>query len=157
MEEQAVRKKAIALVAVGVFLSLPIALAVVAGWDIWGEYRDRRAEEAAYNQALREAAERAADVVMPVPSLTDDVITLDVPADKFEPELQRIVRLAHGIGGSAASWNDGETVRIVANVPTTAAELFRDAVNSNVLSMTTAGDSEMKTVVQIVLRPVAKP
>jgi len=153
MEEKAVKKKTIALVAVGVFLSLPIALAVVGGWDIWGEYRARRAEETAYNQALREAAERAADVVMPVPSLTDDVITLDVPADKFEPELQRIVRLAHGIGGSAASWNDGETVRIVANVPTTAAELFRDAVNSNVLSMTAAGDSEMKTVVQIVLRP----
>jgi hypothetical protein len=41
----------------------------------------------------------------------------------------------------------------VANVPSTALELFRDAVNSNVVSMTAAGDSPSKTVVQILLKP----
>lgn len=134
-------------------LAVPLALLAGGAWNVWKDYRARSAMQTAYHEALRDAAERAADVVMPVPTLSDDVMRLDVPADKFESELQRIVRLAHGIGGSAASWNDGETVRIIANVPTTAAELFRDAVNSNVLSMTAAGDSEMKTVVQIELRP----
>lgn len=134
-------------------LAVPIGLLAAGAWSMWTDYRERRKMEAAYSEALRESAERAADMVMPVPTLTDEAIVLKVPADKFEPELQRIVRLAHGIGGSAASWNDGETVRIVANVPSTAAELFRDAVNSNVVSMTAAGDAGMKSVVQIVLRP----
>ena len=152
------RRKTLVMVAVvAAALAVPLALLAGGAWGMWKDYRARSAMQTAYNEALRDAAERAADVVMPVPTLTDDVILLDVPADKFEPELQRIVRLAHGIGGSAASWNDGETVRIIANVPITAAELFRDAVNSNVLSMTAAGDSGMKTVVQIVLRPVGKP
>ena len=123
---------------------------------MWQDYRDKSEMQTAYSEALRESLERAADVAMPVPTLTDDVITLEVPSDKFEPELQRVVRLAHGIGGSASSWNDGETVRIVASVPATSADVFRQAVQSNVLSMAAAGESDTMTVVQILLRPVTK-
>lgn len=134
-------------------ISLPVALLAGGAWSMWKDHRARNAMQAAYSEALRESAERAADVVMPVPTLTDQAIELSVPPDKLESELQRVIRLAHGIGGSAASWNDGRSVRIVANVPSTALELFRDAVKSNVVSMTAAGDSQSKTVVQILLKP----
>lgn len=151
------RKKTIRMaLIVAVALALPLALAVVGGWRMWSDYRARSEMQTAYNEALKQSLERAADVAMPVPTLTDDVVALDVPADKFETELQRVVRLAHGIGGSASSWNDGTTVRIVASVPSTSASIFRDAVKSNVVSMAAAGESDSMTIVQIVLRPVAK-
>ena len=140
-------------VVVAAALAVPIGLLAAGAWGMWKDYRERRTMQAAYSEALREAAERAADTVMPVPTLSEDVIELSVPADKLEPELQRVVRLAHGIGGSAASWNDGQSVRIVANVPATAAEIFRDAVRSSVVSMTAAGDDQSKTVVQVLLKP----
>ena len=156
--EPASRQKMIRMAVVAALaLALPLALAIVGGWRMWTDYRARGEMQAAYSEALRESLERAADVAMPVPTLTDEVINLAVPADKFEPELQRVVRLAHGMGGSASSWNDGETVRIVASVPATSADLFRQAVQSNVVSMAAAGESDTMTVVQIVLRPVASP
>ncbi len=124
---------------------------------MWQDYRARSEMQAAYSEALQESLERAADVAMPVPTLTEDVITLEVPADRFETELQRLVRLAHGIGGSASSWNDGETLRIVASVPSTSADLYRQAVESNIVSMAAAGESDSMTVVQILLRPVTGP
>ena len=90
---------------------------------------------------------------MPVPTLTDEAIDLRMPAGSLESELQRVVRLAHGVGGGASSYNDGETVRIVANVPKSSADLFRQAVKGNVLNLTAAGESESMTIIQIVLRP----
>jgi acylphosphatase len=152
--DPATRKKMIFTAAVVLAaISLPVALLAGGAWSMWKDYRARNVMQAAYSEALRESAERAADVVMPVPTLTDQAIELSVPPGQLESELQRVIRLAHGIGGSAASWNDGRSVRIVANVPSTALELFRDAVNSNVVSMTAAGDSPSKTVVQILLKP----
>lgn len=153
MEPGARRKMIVTVAVVLAALSVPVALLAGGAWGMWKDYRARGAMQAAYSEALRESAERAADTVLPVPTLTDDAIEVRVPAGQLEPELQRIIRLAHGIGGSAASWNDGRSVRIVANVPSSASELFRDAVNSNVVSMTAAGDSRTKTVVQILLRP----
>lgn len=148
------RKKIVRMaVIVAAALVLPLALAVVGGWRMWKDYRARSEMQAAYSEALRESLERAADVAMPVPTLTDEVIELRAPAGSFEAELQRVVRLAHGIGGGASSYNDGETVRIVANVPKSSAQLFRQAVNSKVLSLAAAGESETMTIVQIVLRP----
>ena len=140
-------------VIVAAALVLPLALALVGGWRMWKDHRARSAMQEAYSEALRESAERAADTVLPVPTLTDGAIEMTVPAANFESELQRVIRLAHGLGGSAASWNDGRSVRIVANVPSTAEALFRDAVESKVVSMTAAGDSRSKTVVQILLKP----
>jgi acylphosphatase len=153
MEPGTRRKMIITAAVVLAAISLPVALLAGGAWSMWKDHRARNAMQAAYSEALRESAERAADVVMPVPTLTDQAIELSVPPDKLESELQRVIRLAHGIGGSAASWNDGRSVRIVANVPSTALELFRDAVKSNVVSMTAAGDSQSKTVVQILLKP----
>ena len=153
MEPGTRRKMIITAAVVLAAVSLPVALLAGGAWSMWKDYRERNAMQAAYSEALRESAERAADVVMPVPTLTDQAIELSVPPGRLESELQRVIRLAHGIGGSAASWNDGRSVRIVANVPSTALQLFRDAVNSNVVSMTAAGDSQSKTVVQILLKP----
>ncbi|MEX1111675.1 MAG: hypothetical protein WEB31_07730 [Chthoniobacterales bacterium] len=147
------RKMIITAAVVLAAISLPVALLAGGAWSMWKDYRARTTMQAVYSEALRESAERAADVVMPVPTLTDNAIELSVPPAKLESELQRVIRLAHGIGGSAASWNDGRSVRIVANIPSTALELFRGAVNSNVVSMTAAGDSQSKTVVQILLKP----
>ena len=148
------RKKTIRMaIIVAAALALPLALAVVGGLRMWKDYRARTEMQAAYSVALKESLERAADVAMPVPTLTDEVIEVRMPASVLEAELQRVVRLAHGVGGGASSYNDGETVRIVANVPKSSESLFRQAVNSNVLSLTAAGESESMTIVQIVLRP----
>jgi hypothetical protein len=156
--DNVVRKKIVRMaLIVAAALALPMALAVFGGWRMWQDYRARSELQAAYSEALQESLERAADVVMPVPTLTGEVITREVPAGQFEPELQRVVRLADGVGGSASSWNDGETVRIVASVPATSAELYRQAVEGNVMSMAAAGESETMTVVQILLRPVTGP
>lgn len=154
MDPVARRKTVRMAVIVAGALLLPLALAVVGGWRIWKDYRARSEMQAAYSEALQKSLERAADVAMPVPTLTEEVITREVSAEEFESELQRVVRLAHGIGGSASSWNDGETVRIVASVPATSADLYRQAVEGRVMSMAAAGESDTMTVVQILLRPV---
>jgi len=153
MDSLAGKKTVRMVIIVAAALVLPLALAVVGGLRMWKDYRARSEMQAAYSEALKESLERAADVVMPVPTLTDEVIELRVPVRSLESELQRVVRLAHGIGGGASSYNDGETVRIVANVPKSSENLFRQAVNSNVVSLTAAGESEPMTIVQIVLRP----
>lgn len=148
------RKKTIRMaIIVAAALVLPLALAVVGGLRMWKDYRARSEMQAAYSEALKASLERAADVAMPVPTLTDEAIDLRMPASSLESELQRVVRLAHGVGGGASSYNDGETVRIVANVPKSSADLFRQAVKGNVLSLTAAGESESMTIIQIVLRP----
>ena len=107
MEPGTRRKMIITAAVVLAAISLPVALLAGGAWSMWKDYRARNAMQAAYSEALRESAERAADVVMPVPTLTDQAIELSVPPGRLESELQRIIRLAHGIGGSAASWNDG--------------------------------------------------
>lgn len=138
-------------------LALPLALAAAGGWSIWKDWRARKDMESAHREALQAALERAADVAMPVPSLTGDEVIRDIPMADFERELQRVVRLAKGVGGSAASWNDGESVRIVANVPQSAEGLFRDSLERGVFDIAAAGESKMLTVVQIVLRPAEPP
>ncbi|MFZ4484116.1 MAG: hypothetical protein ACOYOL_09080 [Chthoniobacterales bacterium] len=147
------------MLAVGVALILPVAL-VVAGFTVM--FRASRpappSPDPAQTEALRAAIERAANVVMPVPTLTDEVVALDCPAESFEKEVQRVVRLARGVGGSASSWNDGQTVRLVVNVPASVAEVFREAVRRGVYDIAAAGEEKTMKVIQVVLRPVeARP
>jgi hypothetical protein len=99
--------------------------------------------------------ERAADVVMPVPTLSGDVVELDCPPGAFEKELQRVVRLARGVGGTASAWNDGASVRITANVPPPAEKLFRESVSRGVYDIAAAGEAKPGAIVQVVLRPSA--
>lgn len=153
VEQQSFKKKAIALAAVAVFLSLPIALAVVGGWGVWKERQARKVQEVEFNEALRESLERAADVVFPVPTLGADALTVQCTPADFEKELQRVVRLAEGVGGSASSWNDGDSVRIIANVPGSAETLFRESVTRGVYDLNTAGDGGAMTVVEVLIKP----
>ncbi len=157
METAASRKLLIAIVVILAALALPLALVVTGGWKMWTEYREQGRLEVEHKEALKASLERAADVAMPVPHLSEEVIVRDVLISEFEPELQRVVRLANGVGGSAASWNDGETVRIVANVPKTAEGLFREALERGVYDIASAGESKPLTIVQVVLRPVEPP
>jgi len=154
MEAKAVKRKAIALVAVGVFLSLPLALAVVGGWGIWQDRKAQQVAQTEFNEALRQSLERAADVALPAPTLSDGALVLECPMDQFEAELQRLVRLAKGVGGSASSWNDGESVRVVASVPGSAETLFREAVERGVYDLNAAGETGPKVVVEVLLKPV---
>lgn len=153
VEQQSFKKKAIALAAVAVFLSLPIALAVVGGWGVWKERQARKVQEVEFNEALRQSLERAADVVFPVPTLAADAVTVQCTPADFEKELQRVVRLAEGVGGSASSWNDGNSVRIIANVPGGAETLFRESVTRGVYDLNAAGDSGPMTVVEVLIKP----
>jgi hypothetical protein len=78
-----------------------------------------------------------------------------LPLEKFEDELQRVVRLAAGVGGTASSWNDGETVRVVANVPSSAEVLFRESVERGVYDLNAAGESGTMVMVEVLLQPAA--
>jgi hypothetical protein len=152
------RKKLLIVTAVVMAaLALPLALAATGGWSMWKDWRDRKEMESAHRDAMQAALERAADVAMPVPRLTGEEVYRDIPVAEFEQELQRIVRLANGVGGSSASWNDGKSVRIVANVPQTAEDLFRQSLERGVYDIAAAGESKLMTVVQVVLRPVEPP
>lgn len=153
MDQKSVKKKVIALLAVAVFLSLPIALAVVGGWGLWKEREARKVQEAEFSDALRQSLERAADVVFPVPTLGADAVKVQCKPQDFETEVQRVVRLAEGIGGSASSWNDGDSVRIIANVPGSAETLFRESVTRGVYDLNAAGDSGPMTVVEVLIQP----
>ncbi len=153
VEHQPVKKKAVALVAVAVFLSLPIALAMVGGWGLWKERQARKVQEAEFSEALRQSLERAADVVFPVPTLGADAVNVQCSPKNFEKEVQRVVRLAEGVGGSASSWNDGDSVRILANVPGSAETLFRESVTRGVYDLNAAGDSGPMAVVEVLIEP----
>ena len=144
------RKKLFVVLIVCAALIDPIALAAVGGWRM---SKARQAADAEFADALRLSLERAANVVLPSPTLSDDAVVLSCPADDFEAELQRVVRLAKGLGGSASSWNDGTSVRVVANVPANSATLFRDAVKRGVFDIAGAGDSGPMEVVEVLLRP----
>jgi hypothetical protein len=115
-------------------------------------WKARQLADAQFAEALRISLERAANVVLPSPTLGADAVVLNCPADKFEAEVQRVVRLANGLGGSASSWNDGTSIRIVANIPSNSVDLFRDAVTRGVFDIAGAGQSGPMTVVEVLLR-----
>ena len=150
------RRKRLAVIAGVVLLALvlPVALAVVGGWGMWKERQVRREAEAEFGEALRQSLERAADVVLPAPTLGEGAMVVECPMDKFQAELQRIVRLAKGVGGSASSWNDGASVRIVASVPGSAETLFRESVERGVYDLNAAGEAGPRAVVEVLIRPV---
>ena len=72
------------------------------------------------------------------------------------PHHRSIRPVARGLGGTASSWNDGEQVRILANVPTSAEELFRHAITNGVYDLNSATESKTLVVVEVVLRPKSK-
>lgn len=153
MDHPTVKKTTMAFVAVLAFLALPVALAVVGGWDMWKERRARREQETEFNEALRRSLERAADVVLPSPTLGADALEVQVPPDRLDAEVRRVIRLAEGVGGSASSWNDGRSTRVVANVPGRAEALFRESVTRGVYDLASAGDSGPMTVVEVLVEP----
>ena len=144
------------LIAAGVVLfalALPAALVLTGGLKMW---RETRAPAMAPEQAsaLREAAERAVDAALPVPTLSADAIEMQCAPENIEAEVQRVVRLAAGVGGAASSWNDGQTLRIIAKVPEDAEAIFRDAVNRGIYDMKVAQGSRETTVVEVLIKPV---
>ena len=138
---------AVALVA----LSLPLALAVVGGVKIWQEMRSGPQAEPD-TSALQEAAERAAEAVLPVPTLAADAETLECAPDRIEAEVQRVVRLADGVGGVASSWNDGESIRIIAKVPADAESIYRDAVKKGIYDLQIAKTTTQTTIVEVLIK-----
>ncbi len=142
----------IAAAVAAVALALPLALAVIGGTKIWQETRSRPQAESD-TSALREAAERAAEAALPVPTLAADAETLECSPDKIEAEVQRVVRLATGVGGVASSWNDGQTIRIIAKVPTDAESIYRDAVKKGLYDMQIAQTTTQTTIVEVLIKP----
>ena len=154
MNDERTKKRLLTVGVVLLALVLPVALAAFGGWSLWQERKARQAAQVEFNEALRQSLERAAEVVLPVPTLGEGALVVEYPTDKFEAELQRVVRLAKGVGGTASSWNDGETVRIVANVTRSAETMFRESVERWVYDLKAAGDTGAMTVVEVLLRPV---
>lgn len=140
---------------VALALVLPATLAVVGGREIWRESRQPRLTPE-HAEALREAAERAADAALPAPTLGADAVVVECPSDQIEAQVQRVVRLSSGVGGAASSWNDGETIRIVAKIPADAETIFRDAVSRGIYDMKIAQGSEQTSIVEVLIKPVEK-
>jgi len=144
----------IAAAVVAVALALPLVLAVVGGMKLWEETRSRP-EAAPDTSGLREAAERAAEAALPAPTVASDAEILRCPPDELEAQVQRVVRLANGVGGVASSWNDGKTIRIIAKIPTDTESLFRDAVARGLYDMRVAHGAQTTTVVEVLIEPGA--
>jgi hypothetical protein len=146
------------LVAIGVTalaLSLPVALAVIGGSKMWRESKTPQLSPE-HSAALKEAAERAADAALPVPTLAADAVVIECAPDETESEVQRVVRLSGGVGGAASSWNDGVSIRIIAKIPGDADGIFRDAVTRGIYDMKIAKGSEETTIVEVLIKPTEK-
>jgi hypothetical protein len=155
MDNLRIRKLIIIAAVVFAALLLPLGLLVFGVRGIWKERAEQRASQAQFSEALRLSLEKTADVVLPVPTLGEGAMVVALPLEKFEDELQRVVRLAAGVGGTASSWNDGETVRVVANVPSSAEVLFRESVERGVYDLNAAGESGTMVMVEVLLQPAA--
>jgi len=155
MDNLRIRKLIIIAAVVFAALLLPLGLLVFGVRGIWKERAEQRASQAQFSEALRLSLEKTADVVLPAPTLGEGAMVVALPLEKFEDELQRVVRLAAGVGGTASSWNDGETVRVVANVPSSAEVLFRESVERGVYDLNAAGESGTMVMVEVLLQPAA--
>ncbi|MEI7863881.1 MAG: hypothetical protein WCI38_00815 [Chthoniobacterales bacterium] len=151
----AAQKKILVMVGVVMLaLALPLALAVFGGLRMWQEHRLAQQQiPPELSRALHEAAERAADAVLPAPTLGAGAMIVECAPEAIEKEVQRIVRLADGVGGAASSWNDGKTIRIIANIPSDTENIFRNAVQRGLYDMAIAKGSEHKTVVEVLITP----
>ena len=147
------KNRAIMLAIVLTALVLPLALAVVGGRAMWQDRRAKQEAQTQFNEALRQSLERAAETVLPTPTLGTDALVVSCKMEELESELQRVVRLAEGLGGSASSWNDGKTVRVVANVPGSTETLFRESVSRGVYDLNSAGDAGPMSVVEVLIKP----
>ena len=155
MDNPRIRKLIIIAAVVFAALLLPLGLLVFGVRGMWKERAEQRASQAQFSEALRLSLEKTADVVLPAPTLGEGAMVVALPLEKFEDELQRVVRLAAGVGGTASSWNDGETVRVVANVPSSAEVLFRQSVERGVYDLNAAGESGTMVMVEVLLQPAA--
>ena len=147
------KNRAIMLAIVLTALVLPLALAVVGGRAMWQDRRAKQEAQTQFNEALRQSLERAAETVLPTPTLGTDALVVSCKMEELESELQRVVRLAEGLGGSASSWNDGKTVRVVSNVPGSTETLFRESVSRGVYDLNSAGDAGPMSVVEVLIKP----
>jgi hypothetical protein len=155
MDNVRIRKLIIIAVVVLAALLLPLGLIISGVRGMWKERAEQRAAEAQFSEALRQSLEKAADVLLPAPTLGEGAMAVELPMEKIEDELQRVVRLAAGVGGTASSWNDGETVRVVANVPSSVEVLFRESVERGVYDLNAAGETGPMVMVEVLLKPVA--
>ena len=155
MDNLRIRKLIIIAAVVFAALLLPVALLVFGVRGMWKERAEQRASQAQFSEALRQSLEKTADVVLPAPTLGEGAMVVALPLEKFENELQRVLRLAAGVGGTASSWNYGETVRVVANVPSSAEVLFRESVERGVYDLNAAGESGTMVMVEVLLQPAA--
>ena len=153
MQPDPKKNRAIMLAVVLAALALPLALAVVGGRAMWQDRQAKQKAQTQFNEGLRQSLERAAETVLPTPTLGTDALVVSCKMDELESELQRIVRLAEGLGGSASSWNDGKTVRVVANLPGSTETLFRESVSRGVYDLNSAGDAVPMAVVEVLIKP----
>lgn len=157
MEQERGKKLLVILAVVLLALALPVALAVTGGWMMWRESRPEAARAVA--DGLRPAAERSAEAALPAPTIGAGAIVRECAPENLEKELQRIVRLAGGVGGAASAWNDGEKVRLVAKVPRESEKVFREAVTGGMYGLAMASDgsaAETSVVVEVLVLPVSK-
>lgn len=157
MTQDAGKKRFIMLAVVMLALALPVALGIYGWWTMWREYQGSQAPGAQPSEQLREAAERAADAALPAPTLGADAVIIECAPSEIEVQIQRVVRLASGVGGASSAWNDGTSVRLVAKVPSSSESLFRDLVAHGVYDIAVSGNEQPSAVVEVLVRPRQTP
>lgn len=140
------------LALVFVALMLPLVLVVSGGWKMWQEHRAVAPLPAETSAALRDSVERAANAVLPTPTLGEGMLTIDCSPDQLEKETARIIHLVEGVGGVASLWKEEARVKVLANVPASMEDAFREAVRHNMSHLTVAADSQPTVVVEVLLR-----
>jgi hypothetical protein len=63
---------------------------------------------------LKEVLERSAEDALPVPSVSDDEIVLNIDSSRFDSEIERVIGIAQDMGGTALRSGDEE---ILAQIP----------------------------------------
>lgn len=151
MKSEAVNKVLLMVVLVFVALALPLGLVVFGGRKMWQEYTAKPLPVET-SAALRASVERSANAVFPAPTLGEDVLTVESTVAKFEEEVTRITRLAHEVGGTASLWKGETRTRVLASVPVSGEDVFREAVRHGTKDMVIAGAPKPTTVVEVVVQ-----
>lgn len=138
-------------------LALPISLLVIGGGKMWRERNASPPLPAEVADSLRASAERAANAALPTPTLGNERLTVECPPERVEIEVRRIVKLTRNVGGAASLWRDASATRVLANIPESTEEAFRQAVRDGTEDLAAAGSPIPTVIVDVLIQaPSAK-
>ncbi len=133
-------------------LALPLSLALWGGWDMWRSARAPANAPAEPAPALRGVVEAVADQALPAPVIEQVALQVRAAPGEGRAEMDRIVRLAGGLGGEATGIPQDGGFRLIAKVPSAALPMFRTAVETGIRDIAAGQAVGPLETVEIVVR-----